>query len=129
MTKPVTAVAMMMLHEEGRWRPTDPIGKHLPGFDDAAGLSPARRSEGLLLEPADHAPTIGALLTHTAGFTYGFDPADPLTPFYRAADSGAARSLAEFAARVSTACRSPISPARSGSTASPWTSRARSSRR
>jgi CubicO group peptidase (beta-lactamase class C family) len=30
MTKPVTGVAMMMLYEEGKWKPTDPISKHIP---------------------------------------------------------------------------------------------------
>src|SRR5262245_28096600 len=32
MTKPVTGVAMMMLYEEGKWRPSDPIAKHIPEF-------------------------------------------------------------------------------------------------
>ena len=32
MTKPVTGVAMMMLHEEGKWQPSDPIAKHIPEF-------------------------------------------------------------------------------------------------
>jgi CubicO group peptidase (beta-lactamase class C family) len=102
MTKPVTAVAMMMLHEEGRWRPTDPIGKFLPGFDELQVITGADPDGKPLLEPAHHAPTIGALMTHTAGFSYGFDPAEAVTPFYRAADIWRAGSLAEFAARVST---------------------------
>ena len=32
MTKPITGVAMMMLHEEGKWQPSDPIAKHIPQF-------------------------------------------------------------------------------------------------
>ena len=32
MTKPITGVAMMMLYEEGKWKPTDPIAKHIPEF-------------------------------------------------------------------------------------------------
>ena len=32
MTKPVTGVAMMMLYEEGKWRPEDPISKFIPEF-------------------------------------------------------------------------------------------------
>jgi CubicO group peptidase (beta-lactamase class C family) len=32
MTKPVTGVAMMMLYEEGKWKPSDPIAKHIPEF-------------------------------------------------------------------------------------------------
>ena len=32
MTKPVAGVAMMMLYEEGKWKPSDPIAKHIPQF-------------------------------------------------------------------------------------------------
>ena len=32
MTKPVAGVAMMMLHDEGKWQPSDPIAKHIPEF-------------------------------------------------------------------------------------------------
>ena len=34
MTKPVTAVAMMILHDQGLWQPDDAIAKHLPEFAD-----------------------------------------------------------------------------------------------
>ena len=37
MTKPVTAVAMMILHEQGLWSPEDPIAKHLPEFESVRG--------------------------------------------------------------------------------------------
>ena len=32
MTKPVTGVAMMILYEEGKWLPSDPIAKFIPEF-------------------------------------------------------------------------------------------------
>ncbi|HEY1896917.1 MAG TPA: serine hydrolase domain-containing protein, partial [Terracidiphilus sp.] len=32
MTKPVTGVAMMMLYEQGKWLPSDPIAKYIPEF-------------------------------------------------------------------------------------------------
>src|SRR5262245_9864461 len=32
MTKPITGVAMMMLYEEGKWKPSDPIAKYIPEF-------------------------------------------------------------------------------------------------
>jgi CubicO group peptidase (beta-lactamase class C family) len=100
MTKPVTAVAMMMLYEEGRWRPTDPIGKFLPGFDEMKVLVGVGADGEPIFEPAVHAPTLGALMSHTAGFSYGFDPAEAVTPFYRAADIWRSPSLAEFAGRI-----------------------------
>ena len=34
MTKPITAVAVMMLHEQGRFRLDDPVSKYLPEFKD-----------------------------------------------------------------------------------------------
>src|SRR5262245_47162346 len=35
MTKPIAGVAMMKLYEQGKWRPDDPLSKHIPEF---AGL-------------------------------------------------------------------------------------------
>jgi CubicO group peptidase (beta-lactamase class C family) len=32
MTKPVTGVAMMILYEQGKWLPSDPISKFIPEF-------------------------------------------------------------------------------------------------
>ena len=71
MTKPTTGVAMMVLYEQGKWLPNDPIFKYIPEFAhlkvqkgvDADGKS-------ILVDP-DHAPTMRELLTHTAGFSYG----------------------------------------------------------
>jgi CubicO group peptidase (beta-lactamase class C family) len=80
MTKPVTGVAMMILYEQGKWLPSDPISKYIPEFAhlkvqqgvDADGKS-------ILVEP-DHAPTMRELMTHTAGFSYGREksPADAM---------------------------------------------------
>ncbi|MGA2076364.1 MAG: serine hydrolase domain-containing protein, partial [Terriglobia bacterium] len=32
MTKPVTGVAMMILYEQGKWYPLDPVSKYIPEF-------------------------------------------------------------------------------------------------
>ena len=34
MTKPITGIAMMMLYEEGKWKPSDPIARYIPEFRD-----------------------------------------------------------------------------------------------
>ena len=47
MTKPITGVAMMMLYDEGKWKPSDPIAKHIPAVRQPEGL---RRRER---RPAD----------------------------------------------------------------------------
>jgi CubicO group peptidase (beta-lactamase class C family) len=82
LTKPVTAVAAMMLLEEGRIRLDDPITDIAPEF----------RSMRVLLHPdgelddtvqAERPITIEDLLTHRAGFTYGSFHSGPLKGAYR----------------------------------------------
>jgi CubicO group peptidase (beta-lactamase class C family) len=97
MTKPVTAVAMMILHDQGLWRPEDPIAKFLPAFADAKVV--ADDADASRLVAADHAPTVGELMTHTAGLTYGMT-GSPLDELYKAADIWKAGSLAGFAERL-----------------------------
>jgi CubicO group peptidase (beta-lactamase class C family) len=94
MTKPVTAAAMMILHDEGRWSPADPIAAHLNEFADVRGPGGGA---------PDHAPTMGELMTHTAGFAYGIGPGPHDAPdaAYIAAEVWKAADLADFARRVS----------------------------
>ncbi|MDQ6828502.1 MAG: beta-lactamase family protein, partial [Gemmatimonadota bacterium] len=71
MTKPVTAVAIMRLIEDGEIRLDDPVSKFIPRFADVRVYA-----GGGAAHPALEAPrrpiTIQDLLTHTAGMTYGF---------------------------------------------------------
>ena len=71
MTKPVTGVAMMILYEEGKWHPADPISKFIPEFADLKVFKGLDANGAMITEPPVHAPTMAELLTHTAGFTYG----------------------------------------------------------
>ena len=66
MTKPVTAIGIMMLAEEGKLALRDPVEQYLPEFKDlrvrtTLGPDAARASV------PHHAITIRDLLTHTAG--------------------------------------------------------------
>jgi len=63
MTKPVTAIAVVMCAEAGLLNLDDKIQKYLPRF-----VNPKIRNEDGTLEAARSAPTIRQLLTHTAGF-------------------------------------------------------------
>jgi len=73
MTKPVTAAAMMLLYEEGKWQPQVPIAQYIPEFSH---LKVSRKLEGAgragsdaeVSEDPAHAPTMRELMTHTAGF-------------------------------------------------------------
>lgn len=84
MTKPVTSVAAMMLHEEGAFDLNDPISRWLPEFAEprvyvkGSALRP-------LTEPATEPIRVWHLLTHTSGLTYGFHHAHPVDAIYRAA--------------------------------------------
>ncbi len=65
MSKPITAVAALMLYEEGAFRLNDPLSKHIPEFADLKVL--ANGAE----RPPKRPPTVQDLMRHTAGFTYG----------------------------------------------------------
>jgi CubicO group peptidase (beta-lactamase class C family) len=72
MTKPVTGVAMMILYEEGKWHPSDPVSKYIPEFAQLKVFKGVDQSGNMILEDPVHPPTMRELMTHTAGFTYGF---------------------------------------------------------
>jgi len=72
MTKPVTGVAMMILYEQGKWLPSDPISKFIPEFAHLKVLKGVDAEGKAELEDPQHAPTMAELMSHTAGFTYGF---------------------------------------------------------
>ena len=71
MTKPIAGVAMMMLYEEGKWKPSDPIAKHIPEFANLKVYAGEKDGQPVLEAPA-HPPTMGELMSHSAGFTYGY---------------------------------------------------------
>jgi len=71
MSKPVTGVAMMILYEEGKWRPSDPISKYAPEFAHLKVFKGVDPNGKLILEDPNHPPTMRELMTHTAGFFYG----------------------------------------------------------
>ncbi|HEY3626256.1 MAG TPA: serine hydrolase domain-containing protein [Terracidiphilus sp.] len=68
MTKPVTAIGIMMLAEEGKLSVRDPVEQYLPEFKDLRVRTNTGPDAPRLGVPA-HAITIRDLLTHTAGMT------------------------------------------------------------
>jgi CubicO group peptidase (beta-lactamase class C family) len=96
MTKPVTAVAAMQLYEQGKFHLDDPVAKFLPELADLKVLNEHGR-----LVPLERPITMHDLLTHTAGFSYGFVPhVDAIDAQYVEADLWASKDLDEFAQRV-----------------------------
>lgn len=85
MTKPITSVAVMMLYEEGRLMPDDPVAKYIPEFGNAKVLA---ESSGVATEssptvPAKRPITVRHLLNHTSGLTYQWN--ERLGPLYQKA--------------------------------------------
>jgi len=101
MTKPVTGVAMMILFEEGKWLPNDPISKYIPEFAHlkvADGLD----SDGkLMLADPEHAPTMRELMSHSAGFSYGSGN-PPVDAFYREKQVMGSKNLQEMIDKLAT---------------------------
>ena len=82
MTKPVTGVAMMILYEEGKWQPSDPISKYIPEFAQLKVFKGVDQGGKNLVEDPAHPPTMRELMTHTAGFTYGIFGNSPVDKMY-----------------------------------------------
>ena len=84
MTKPITAVAALMLWEEGAFELKDPVSRFIPEFADSrvfrsgSALAP-------VTEPAVEPMRLWHLFTHTAGLTYGFHHVHPVDAMYRRA--------------------------------------------
>jgi CubicO group peptidase (beta-lactamase class C family) len=66
MTKPVIAVAMLLLYEEGRWQLDDPVTQFIPEFADLKVMQP----DGKLV-PLDRPMTMRHLMASSAGFAFG----------------------------------------------------------
>ena len=81
MTKPITAVAILMLVEEGRLRLTDPVSQFIPSFRNL-NVKPAADAQAV---PAAREIAVRDLLTHTSGIVSEVklprDPTESLAHF------------------------------------------------
>jgi CubicO group peptidase (beta-lactamase class C family) len=64
MTKPITAVAVMMLHGEGKFRLDDAVSKYLPEFANV------KVGAGAAAHPPSRPVTVEDLLLHTSGLSH-----------------------------------------------------------
>jgi CubicO group peptidase (beta-lactamase class C family) len=82
MTKPITAVAALMLWEQGAFELKDPVKRLIPAF----GATRVWRGGSVTApqtEPVRDDLAVWHLFTHTAGLTYGFLGAHPVDDLYR----------------------------------------------
>lgn len=82
MTKPVTAVALMTLYEEGFFTLNTPVSEFIPEFKDLK-VFVRETAQGLEVEDLIRPITFRHLFTHTAGLSYGGNPDDPVSRSYR----------------------------------------------
>lgn len=82
MTKPITAVAAMILYDEGRFDLNDEVGRWIEELRE-----PRVYVSGPAIAPVTKAATepvrVHHLFTHTAGLTYGFQRVTPVDEMYR----------------------------------------------
>jgi len=77
-SKAITATAVMMLWEEGRFQLDDPISKFIPEFKIPQVIATFNEPDGTWTgTPAKSEITIRHLLTHTSGLGYGVIDGDP----------------------------------------------------
>jgi CubicO group peptidase (beta-lactamase class C family) len=81
-TKVVTAVAMLLLFEEGRWHFDDPVTKFLPELKSLRVFTGLNADGSLQLADAVRPATLRELLTHSAGFGYGLSEDNPVDLAY-----------------------------------------------
>jgi CubicO group peptidase (beta-lactamase class C family) len=102
MTKPLTAVSILMLLEEGKLVLNDPVSKFVPEFKNPSVAVWNRPNDpagaGLRLVPAAREITIHDLLTHTSGLADGFN--GPAGEYVRRASLPAGGTLDERVKRL-----------------------------
>src|ERR1700733_13170244 len=96
MTKVVTGVAMMILYEQGKWNPQDPISKYVPEFTHLKVFKGVDANGKMIVEDPAHPPTMHELMTHTAGFSYGLVGDGPGHKAYQSAGVLSSKNLQEM---------------------------------
>ena len=99
MTKPIVSVALMQLVEQGKLSLKTPIIDIIPEFKDLKVLREDGSEERL-----NKAITIQHLLTHTAGFSYGWSD-HPVDQKYRAVDIWSIKTSQDF---INTVAKLPL---------------------
>ena len=97
MTKPVTAVALMMLYEKGHLQLFHPVSEFIPAFEDLKVYT-GEGEAGVELVDLEREVTIRDLLIHTSGLTYHFLENSPVEEMYREAEVTSEKPLPEFVA-------------------------------
>jgi CubicO group peptidase (beta-lactamase class C family) len=76
-TKAIVSAGIMMLQDEGKLLLSDPLSNYLPEFEKTT-VAVRNDAGGYEIVDSRRKITIRDLLTHTAGISYGYGPADEL---------------------------------------------------
>ena len=71
MSKPITSVALMQLHEQGMFQLTDPVSRFIPQWRELQVMD-GGDWPNFKTRPAGRLMTVRDLLSHQSGLTYGF---------------------------------------------------------
>lgn len=100
-TKPVTAVAIMMMMEEGKVRLSDPVSRFIPAFKEMkVAVAKEGNKDEIQLVPAKRQITIQDLLTHTSGLGSGGPGSKEMRKLFEQKRRSA--TLADFVPRLAT---------------------------
>jgi CubicO group peptidase (beta-lactamase class C family) len=102
MSKPVTAAALMILYDEGKFQLDDPAAMYIPVFKDTKVYE-----NGMVVDQQEPF-TIRHLLTHTAGFTYGWEQGSYVDSLYRALRTGGIWGTATLEEMINAVATIPL---------------------
>lgn len=100
MTKAVTGVALMMMHEDGYFDLDDPIGKHIPELANLKVFEGEDASGNPILVTPNRAPTVRDFMMHTAGLSDEGDPSYAGQVYAKMDPENRNNTLTEFAEKL-----------------------------
>jgi len=101
MTKPITSVALMQLHERALFQLSDPVHKWIPAFEHLRVYRQGRHP-AFVTDAAQRPMTVRDLLTHQSGLTYGIMSRTGLDSAYRKLKILTEPTLAAFIEKLAT---------------------------
>src|SRR3954447_5404059 len=107
MTKPITAVAFMMLVEEGRVMLDEPVHKYIPEWKNL-GVFQAGTAPAFLTKPPSRPMLIVDLLRQTSGLTYGFQQRTNVDAAYREMKIGEVEKSGTLQSMIDDLARIPL---------------------
>jgi len=70
MTKPIAGTALMMLHDQGKFKLSDPVEKYIPQFKGLEVIDAGSTDQDIKTSPAEHPMTVRELMSHSGGLVY-----------------------------------------------------------